>query len=665
MSRIPIVSRTLLFIVGAAALGGCSQAPENGRPGALSAAVLAPYCEGLDPDNCLLPWPSSRFLVADATTATGHRVALPPAAMPANVLGTAVDPAPWNRWDGFSPMTSAMAELPLRIDPTPLVDFRHVEDSLDRGSPTVLLDATLGRRVAHWAEIEVAPDADPTRTTLYVRPAARLAEDHRYIVAIRTLRAQDGRSTWQGSAAFRALRDGTPSGDPAIEARRRHFDEQIFEPLARAGVKRQELSLAWDFATGSGPSAWGDLVAMARDADRAAGDDGIACKVATVIEDPRDPHVFRRIEGTLSVPVYLDALDGTGRIVRDRRGQPVRAGQTQIPFLSIIPRSAAASRQPTRLINFGHGLLTSRYEAGSDPFFIEQIDRDRMIVAAVDLTGLADGDQQLVGSAFFDLNAFPYLVDRVAQSLIGQLLAPRTLAGKCSALPAFRKDGRALIDPDRRYYIGESQGGDFAATLAALSGDMDRFVAGVGAIDYSVITMRSTDFSQGGQNSLFAVYAFGYPRRVDRDLLMVMSQHEWERIEGSAFAPHVLDDRLMPGHPHLLLPIGLYDVGTGNEGSYIMARTLGLSQARFDAAPIWGFPRYALTARDAMVTYDYGVPPVPPATFISPQQDNCVHQLVRRDLKAQAQMDAFLRPGGVVVDVCGGACRDVPPHCPY
>src|SRR5690606_32326666 len=64
---------------------------------------LNPACDPLDPAACLLPFPSDRWTVADPTTPTGRRVALPLEAMPRNVLGKPVDPTEWNRNDGFSP----------------------------------------------------------------------------------------------------------------------------------------------------------------------------------------------------------------------------------------------------------------------------------------------------------------------------------------------------------------------------------------------------------------------------------------------------------------------------------------------------------------------------------------------------------------------------------
>ena len=44
-------------------------------------------CDPLDTTRCLLPFPSNAFTVADSTSTTGRRVALPKDSMPANTKG--------------------------------------------------------------------------------------------------------------------------------------------------------------------------------------------------------------------------------------------------------------------------------------------------------------------------------------------------------------------------------------------------------------------------------------------------------------------------------------------------------------------------------------------------------------------------------------------------
>ena len=53
---------------------------------------------------------------------------------------------------------------------------------------------------------------------------------------------------------------------------------------------------------------------------------------------------------------------------------------------------------------------------------------------------------------------------------------------------------------------------------------------------------------------------------------------------------------------------------------------------------------------------------VPPLTNTPPETENGVHEAVRRLDAARRQIDAFLRPDGLVENFCDGPCffRDVP-----
>src|SRR5690606_17769647 len=123
------------------------------------------------------------------------------------------------------------------------------------------------------------------------------------------------------------------------------------------------------------------------------------------------------------------------------------------------------------------------------------------------------------------------------------------------------------------------------------------------------------------------------------------------------FAPHVLADPLPGSTPkRVLFQVGLNDGQTPNVGSELAGRTLGLPQPASTASPVYGLTSYDTpTAESAYVVYDYGVDPLPTGP-VAPAAPTGVHEMVRRDPRAQAQIDAFLRPDGIVVDTCGGPC---------
>src|SRR4030095_3953996 len=103
--------------------------------------------------QCLLPYPSSRFLVQDASTATGYRTQFPTVTIP-RLIGAPLDPTPLNVYDGFAPTAQVLVHLP-GVDPVtsnasrllpgavqspPYRDLRtHDARSLEADSPTVRL----------------------------------------------------------------------------------------------------------------------------------------------------------------------------------------------------------------------------------------------------------------------------------------------------------------------------------------------------------------------------------------------------------------------------------------------------------------------------------------------------------------------------------------------
>jgi hypothetical protein len=552
--------------------------------------------------------------------------------MPADKRGKRVDPAPWNRWDGFSPMTTLMAEFASSIDPAPLPAWRDPAPSLAADSPTVIVDVETGQRVAHFSEIETSPEVAAGHTTLYLRPAARLAEGHHYAAAVRGLRNLDG-SEVAVSPAFRALRDRLPS---SLDAGR--FEHDVFAPLVAAGVARESMLLAWDFRTASGETAWGDLLAMRDAAVAAAGAGGLGCSESSVVEDPTDPEILLTVEGAITVPNFLEqGPDGRPRLIRGADGRPAIRGTTQAQFVAIVPRSAVAGEAPLWI--YGHGLFSARDEVTRD-FARDTASKAGAIAAATDFIGLTQSDLGATVDAFQDLSTFPAIVDRARQGFIDQLLLPRSLSA-CPSLSAGTELG----------YFGNSMGGTLGAALAALSPDIDRYALGVGGIDFPVMMPRTTKWPL-----LEFVFAQAYPRRLDRDLLLVMSAQEWDLFEASAFAPHVLADPLPGSHAaHLLFQVGLEDCDTTNIASEIAGRTLGLGQLTPAARAVWGLRAATAPQQSAYVVYDLGRPPLPAGTG-SPPDDNGVHEGVRRDPRAQAQIVAFLRAGGSVVDTCGGAC---------
>src|SRR3954454_17236497 len=195
---------------------------------ALAAPVTASAssCDPLDSSVCLYPWPNDTFTKPDSSTATGKRLDLSITQMPTNLAGVPIDPTAQNRNDGFSPGSLIVTKVPGLDTPAAFANNgfptnTDLSRSFDGNQRAVVIDATSRKhpRSLIWAELEYPPSAGatPADQTLVIHPGKNLTEGHRYIVALRDLRAADG-SVIPAPAGFAAYRDGTAS-----DARASHY----------------------------------------------------------------------------------------------------------------------------------------------------------------------------------------------------------------------------------------------------------------------------------------------------------------------------------------------------------------------------------------------------------------------------------------------------------
>ncbi len=650
-----------------------------------AAAPYPSFCENLSGVHCLLPFPSSRFLETDATTRTGRRVAFPIEAMPYNARNTPLDPAGYNRFDGFSPATSLVAAFQGGdIDPANLVDERHIGDSVQDSSPTLIFEVqgTTLTRVHHFAEIDLFEHADPDRRPLFLRPAARLRPETRYIVAVRHLQHPGGAAI-APSAYFQALRDDMPLAEASdIESRRAGF-EDIFDLLTAAGVQRSELQLAWDFWTASDESITSDMLTVRDRGLEALTADGTSCTVTSSTDDV-DTHVFRRIQGTVRVPLFIGGTDATSDedclLVRDANGLPTRNTTTpsvDVPFIISIPRSVQTSLMADgdagRLLEYGHGLLGSRDESQSG-WLGEFADQSQLVVVAVDWWGLSEEDIPRATGSIGNLSRLPATSERLAQGLFNFLAIVRSLIvdGQCQQLPELHINGHLVFDPAERYYHGNSQGGIMGTTLAGISTDITRFGIGVGGMAYSLMIPRSID----GELYVGLMYNNYRHDGLVASLNWVMSQAQWDVTDPSSFASHVRSSPLPCSLPectggltplhHVAYQIGRDDAQVPNASAAFAARSmldtagemLPLMSDATHTSPFvpFGLPTTSGPVESALTVFLIPGTVALPIGAVIPADDTPAHEGVRRSPAAQAQLDRFFHPDGMVEQTCDGPC---------
>jgi hypothetical protein len=194
-------------------------------------------CDPLVPEFCGFPFPSNVYTVPDGTTATGRRVSFLPETLPANFNGPQATAEAWAKSDGFSSGGNLLTQLP-GATASGLPSVLDVGSSLDADARSILLDVETGERVLHWTEVDKTTD-DLAKRGLLIHPAVPLRDGARYVVALRGVEDAGG-APIAPSPAFAALRDGTSSDEPSIEARRELYEE-IFGALTDAGVDMSEL----------------------------------------------------------------------------------------------------------------------------------------------------------------------------------------------------------------------------------------------------------------------------------------------------------------------------------------------------------------------------------------------------------------------------------------
>ena len=315
---------------------------------------------------CLLPFPNDYYTVRDAEHATGRRVNLKTAAMPANVDGKHIDarpvqperrlqPGPADRPQGSRPEQRGGHGSDRRG-----ADQRHRPLPGSRSSRSSSSTPRPGSGGRSGPRSTPTPPS-PAAVALEIHPARNLVPHHRYIVALRNLKTAGGQ-TIQAPAAFRYYRDRIPSDQQAINRRRARTSRSIFQTL-RQGRDRRGRTSTWHgtsrspatrtspracsaFATTPSPSSATrtSRIGSSRDARRRSTSASV-----TNFTPSQNARIAREVKGTFTVPCYLapNCAPG-GRFQLDASGLPTRHGDWTANFDCIIPRSAVQGRPPRR-----------------------------------------------------------------------------------------------------------------------------------------------------------------------------------------------------------------------------------------------------------------------------------------------------------------------------
>lgn len=611
-------------------------------------------CDSLVPERCGFPMPSNVYLADDTTPdpqrPTGKHVAFGATTLPEYADGKHIDPSTYADHDGFSPGMPPMTFL-ASATATGLPTQDNMDFSTTTASPTILLDADSGELVPHFSEVDESTGDDTTRT-LMLRPAVRLKDSTRYIVAIRHVVDTNGKVI-APSAAFQALRDGTSSPDFSVD-RRRTLYADIFAKLKAAGIDQSNLQIAWDYSTASQVNNTKQMIAMRDDALATVGADGPDYSIESITENP-DPMVRRRIMGLMTVPLYLSDTNPGGHLVLDSNGLPTKNGTAQFEFEVNIPVNVANAASGAPLLQNGHGLLGKLTE-GQDSYLVQFANDYGYVAFSIDLLGMDTNEQGYILNTALpaDIGLFRACVDRQHQGLLNELLLMRLMKGKFSRDPNVQFNGHSAIDTTHAYYRGDSQGGIFGATYMALSTDVTRGMLGEPGAPYSLILNRSADFS-GFSALLHIVY------KDPRDVQMVISllQLMWDRTEPDGYMPFISSNMFPSTPPHdVLIEAAIGDHQVAPIGAHVIARAVGARNIMPVNRELFGIPDMQPPFQGSgIVEYDYGLPPSP-ETNLPPTgpDDSDPHDKLRSVPSSQLQVDFFFRTG-TIYQFCDGLCK--------
>lgn len=549
---------TPLDEVGAAALRDAVAATPQG-------------CDILDTRSCLLPFPSDAYTVKDTSSPTGRFVNLPSGLVP-NVDGAALDPAEWNRNDGFSPSTPILIHVPgLSTEHTSLPSEGDIGVSLTPESATVIVDLDTGQLVPHWAELDKRATDEADRA-LILRPAISLPEAHRFGVALRDVRGANGQAL-QAPVAYMALRDNHPTDAPQVEDRRADY-EKLFTDLATAGVNRPDTYLAWSFTVASADSLAGRVLEMRDDAfGRLSGGAPKFTVTETRTTDLQDG-IAKVVDGTFEVPLYLEGSGAPGsRMAFNRSGDlPVATGTYTANFTCAVPEKAVQDGG-ARPVVYGHGLLGSATTEVASSQVQHTAEEINALYCGTDTIGMSREDVGFAVEALSDISKFPAMADRMQQGMLNTLYLGRLMihdAGLGSDDAFQTKDGTSLIKNETAYYDGNSQGAIMGGAITAIAQDWTHAVLGVGGMNYSTLLNRSVDFDE------YAVVLRGaYPNALDQQLIFGLLQMLWDRGETGGYVQHLTDRTYSRTPPkQIVMTIAYGDHQVANITAENIARTV-------------------------------------------------------------------------------------------
>jgi hypothetical protein len=459
----------------------------------------------------LTPYPSNRYTVPDAATATGLRVRVSPETT-GDVLASSFGPMgeQLNEMDGFSTAGGVVVmftgPIDLRgitsdplADPPELEPARDANDYKSPGSPLVLVNvdpSSPARGEAHgliprfWAQ---AKDDYYTTDefTLIAQPATPLLPGTRYAFAVtNALKSKDGGDILP-SAEMQTLLRGEGEGAYTSEVQAALLEMES----SPAAVKRSDIVLVTTFTTAS---ILTPTIAMAKAARASAVP---ALLEPWSIETPMESDGRVRFRAVYEAPEYRKpAPDGQWQI---EGGAPVV--QKKVGLEVFLAFADGMKPGPRPVVIYGHGLGGDKDGSWGTAGRLAGINAAVIAIDSPEHGSRAAGETNVLSSsfAFFGIDPDTQTFDirrardNFRQMASDQLELVRFLSslGDLDILPPGAPDGVPDLDVSRALYIGHSFGSVQGPTAFALAPEITQAVWNVGGDGLTTLLRDSGTFS--------------------------------------------------------------------------------------------------------------------------------------------------------------------------
>lgn len=546
--------------------------PSNAQP---TSGVEAnqTFCGG-DAGGCLLPFPSSDYLQADPTSATGVRVVIPPGAIPSQLTdqlgagGTFKDA--FDGADGFSPLAPIVFQVPGDIDPASV--------PADGGDLIGVWNSQTGQRAEIRAELSpFSNNPDGSRNIILVWPRTAFEFGGHYFAAIRPgLKTRSG-ETVVGNARRSALGLGGPSRTSRVEA-------LGAGGLAGRALELRLLRLSFALEPEGPVSQYVTATSfVVRTEENAVGQ---TLQLAQAVRAADHP-----VRGLQVLPSFIPgATTVTGQLLttdfRDSRGAIPRDVALQgkpkwVDFLLTVPeRSAGAAGAP--VVIYGHGITINKE---TQLLLAGQNARRGLATVSIDIPN--HGSRAYEDGFVLD-HANPAGLGRLASMVVqgpldnlSLLLALKTHLATVDLLPSnpFTPgvgDGVADLDTTHVFYQGTSMGGVLGLTFLAIAPEVDGGFLQVGGAGILDIIFHSALWDLSFKNVV------PYPATyAEASVLTSGAQTLLDRGDAALLLP-----RLRASGTPVYLVYALDDGIVGNASSERMIQMLGLPLAGQELRPL-------------------------------------------------------------------------------